>query len=113
MFDKVAIIGDLDLIYPLRALGIKVYSPKDVDEAKKVIGSLERENVALCFIHKSLLKPLIKEKEILREKFCPVVIGYSDFREVTDHIGQMMRDMAIKATGSDFIAKGRGKNEAG
>jgi hypothetical protein len=39
------------------------------------------------------------------------VIGFSDYRQITDRMGEMMRDMAIKATGSDSLVARRGKDE--
>ena len=47
MFDKIAVIGDAELIFPLRALGIRVFSPADVEEARQVLLSLEDEEIAL------------------------------------------------------------------
>lgn len=111
MFDKMAIVGDADIIFPLKTLGLKVYSPKNADDTRKILASLEKENVALCFLHESLLVPLEKEREDLRKKICPVVMGFSDFRVVTDYLGQIMRNMAVKATGSDSLVKRRGKDE--
>lgn len=112
MFDKVAVVGVSDLVFAFRALGVKVFSPKNSEETKEIMKTLEEENFALCFLHESFFEPLREEIEILREKFCPVVVGFSDYREVQDRIGQMMREMAIKATGSDSLVKKRGKDEA-
>ena len=108
MFDKVAIVGDSDLVFPLRAFGIKVYSPRSVEEARQVLKALEERSVALCFLHESFLEPLTAERKSLEKKVCPVVVGYSDYREVTDYLKLMLRDMAVKATGSDSLLKRRG-----
>jgi len=111
MFDKVAVVGEADIIFALRALGVKVFSPKSLEEAKKVMESLAEENFALCFLHESFLEALREEREALREKFCPIVVGFSDYRKVTDHLERMMRDVAIKATGSDSLVKRREEDE--
>ncbi len=111
MFDKIAVVGEADLVFPLRALGMKVFSPKSLEEAKDILETLEKENFALCFLHESLFESLKKERDALREKFCPVVVGFSDYRKVTDLIERMMRELAIKATGSDSLVKKRGENE--
>ena len=111
MFDKVAVVGDADIIFGLRALGVKVFSPKDLEEAKKIMESLAEENFALCFLHESFLEPLREEREVLRDKFCPVVVGFSDYRKVTDQLERMMREVAIKATGSDSLVKKREEDE--
>ncbi len=107
MFDKVAVIGDAELIFPLRALGIKVFSPKDVEEARQALLSLEAQEIALCFLHERYFEPLAKERQRLEKKFCPVVVGFSDYRMVTDYLEKMISEMAVKATGSDALVKGR------
>jgi vacuolar-type H+-ATPase subunit F/Vma7 len=111
MFDKVAVVGEADIIFALRALGVKVFSPKSPEEAKKVMKNLVAENFAICFLHDSFLEPLREEREDLRDKFCPVVIGFSDYRTVTDELERMMREVAIKATGSDSLVKRKEENE--
>jgi vacuolar-type H+-ATPase subunit F/Vma7 len=113
MFDertKVAVIGIKDVVFALRVLGIETYSPRDLDEARDILKSLEQENIALCFLHQSFLEPLQEEREALGKKFVPVVVGFSDYRKITDHLENMMREMAIKATGSDALVKRRGNN---
>ena len=42
MFDKVAVVGEADIIFALRALGVKVFSPKSLEEAKERISFLDR-----------------------------------------------------------------------
>ena len=111
MLDRVAIIGERDLVFPLKVLGLRVFSPKDIDEARHVMSSLEEEGIALCLIHESYFEPLRSEREALRKKFTPVVAGFSDYRKVTDELGKMMREMAVKATGSDSLVKKRENHE--
>lgn len=109
MFDKVAVIGDSDLILPLKALGIKAFTPNNVAEAGRILESLEKENITLCFLHESFFEPLKEKREALRKKFSPVVAGFSDYRMVTDYLGEMIRELAVKATGSDSLVKKKGK----
>lgn len=111
MLDRVAVIGERDLVFPLKVLGVKVFSPKNIDEARRVMSALEEEGIALCLIHESYFEPLSGEREALRGKFTPVVAGFSDYRKVTDELERMMRDMAVKATGSDSLVKKREKHE--
>ncbi len=111
MFDgkaKVAVIGDKDVVFPFRALGILTYSPRDIEEARGILKGLERDNIALCFLHQSYFAPLQEEREALGKKLVPVVVGFSDYRKVTDHLENMIREMAVKATGSDALVKRRG-----
>ena len=112
MFDKVAVVGEADIVFPLRALGMRVFSPESLEEARKVMKILEEENFALCFLHEDLFDFLQTERDALRKKLCPVVVGFSDYRKVTDYLERMMRELAIKATGSDSLVRKRGEDEA-
>ena len=111
MFDKMAIVGESDLVFPFKALGVRIFSPKNVDEAREILAEIEKENFALCFLHESFYEALAEEREVLAQKFCPVVVGYSDYRKITDYLEKVMKEMAIKATGSDSLVKRRGKDE--
>jgi vacuolar-type H+-ATPase subunit F/Vma7 len=111
MLDKVAVIGNIDLVFGFKAAGIRIFSPKNIEEAGKVLRSLGNEGIALCFLHESFFEPLSEELKILRKKLCPVVVGFSDHRDISDYMRDMMSDMALKATGSDSFVKGRGKDE--
>lgn len=111
MYEKVAIIGEADIVFPLRVLGIKVFSPKNVEEAKAMIREIEEKKYALCLVQESLFDALKEEREALRDKFCPVVVGFSDHRKITDHLAKAMKELAVKATGSDSVVKKRGEDE--
>ena len=113
MFDgqaNVAVIGKDDLVFAFKALGIKTYSPRNLDEARDILNGLEKENIALCFMHQSFFEPLQEERETLGKKIVPVVVGFSDYRKITDHLENMMKEMAVKATGSDALVKRRGNH---
>ncbi len=107
MFSKIAVMGDADLIIPLKALGIKVYTPENIYEARDILKGLEGEEIALCLVHDQFLEPLQKEINRLESKFCPVIAGFSDYREVSDLIKKRMKGLSIKATGSDSLVKGK------
>jgi vacuolar-type H+-ATPase subunit F/Vma7 len=113
MFDntgKVAVIGEKDMVLAFRSLGFKTYSPRHLGEAREIMNNLERENIVLCFLHQSYFETLLAEREALGKKFVPVVVGFSDYRKITDHLENMMKEMAVKATGSDALVKRRGNH---
>ena len=110
-FERVAIIGAADLVFGLRALGIRTFSPRSADEARKILAGIVKEEYALCLVHQDWLDVLKEEREEIGKKFCPVVLGFSDHRALSDLIEKMVREMAVKATGSDSLVKGKGNNE--
>jgi vacuolar-type H+-ATPase subunit F/Vma7 len=107
---KVAIIGEKDMVFAFRALGFKTYSPRHLDEAREVLDNLERDDIVLCFLHQRYFEPLQEEREAVGKKFVPVVVGFSDYRKITDHLEKMMKEMAVKATGSDALVERRGNH---
>jgi vacuolar-type H+-ATPase subunit F/Vma7 len=110
---RVAVIGDKDMVFAFKALGFKTYSPRHMDEAREILNGLEKDNIALCFLHHSYFEPLQEEREVLGKKIVPVIVGFSDYRKITDHLENMMKEMAVKATGSDALVKRRGNHGTG
>lgn len=108
---RIAVVGDRDLVLPFRALGMRVFSPRDTAEARSIMKTIRKEDYAVCLVEQRLLEPLKEEREIIGREFCPVVVGFSDYRDVADYLEEAMRDMAVKATGSDSLVKRRGKDE--
>lgn len=108
MSERVAFVGDADLVTPLRVLGIRVYSPKSLNETRRILARLEEEGIALCFIHESFYENLREETEVFQKKFYPVVVGFSDYRQASDYLAERMKEMAVQATGSDSLVKRRG-----
>jgi len=113
MFDphKAAIIGDADQVFAFRAMGFKVFSPAGNDEARRILEGLEQEGVALVLVHQKYLEGLEDLKKKIEKKSYPVVIGFSDYRDALDRLEAQIREMAVKATGSDSLVKGRGQDE--
>jgi vacuolar-type H+-ATPase subunit F/Vma7 len=110
-FDKIAVIGDPDLVFGLRGLGFHVFSPRDVDEAGKILARIAKEDFAVCLVHQSWLDALAEERAAIREKFCPVIVGFSDYRSAVDEMEKTVREMARRATGSDSLVKRKGNHE--
>lgn len=109
---RIAIIGDKDLFSAFKALGLAVFSPAGVEEARIMLTQIVDEKFALCLIHEPWLEPLKTEISELSRKFTPVCVGFSDYREISKSVEKLMRDLSIKATGSDSLfTRGRKDNE--
>ena len=110
-FERVAIIGPADLVFGWRALGVRTYSPRSAEEARKMLAQIVKEDYALCLVHQDWLDVLKEEREVIGRRFCPAVLGFSDHRALSDLVEKMVREMAVKATGSDSLVRGKGNNE--
>jgi vacuolar-type H+-ATPase subunit F/Vma7 len=110
--ERVAALGDADLLFCLRALGIAVFSPRSFEEARAIMARLEKERYALCLVHQRWMGALTEEKKDAGKKIGPVVLRFSDYRDLTEAIEQMVKGMAIRATGSDSLVKRKGQDES-
>lgn len=108
---RMAVIGDADLIFGFRALGLRTFSPRSAEEAKAALAEILKEDTALCLVHQDWLGAIKEEREGISRRFCPVILGFSDHRALTDLVEREMREMAVKATGSDSFVRGKGHHE--
>ncbi len=111
-FERVAAVGDADLLFSLRALGIAVFSPRTSQEVREIIVRLEKEAYALCLVHQRWMGTLAAEKKEPRKKTGPVILGFSDYRDLAETIERMVKEMAVRATGSDSLVKRKGQDES-
>ncbi|HEK85394.1 MAG: V-type ATP synthase subunit F [Candidatus Saccharicenans sp.] len=110
---RVAVIGEKDFCLPLRVLGLSIFSPASVEEAKVMLARIVNEKYALCLIQESWLEPLKNELAGLAQKFFPVCLGFSDYRQVSRAVAEILSEISIKATGSDALfIRGRNDHEA-
>ncbi|MGB9893979.1 MAG: V-type ATP synthase subunit F [Candidatus Saccharicenans sp.] len=109
---RIAVIGDQDLCAPLRAFGLRVFSPANQEEAKSMLAQVVDEKYALCLIQETWLDSLKLEVAELSQKFTPVCLGFSDYRAISESVEKLMREMSIRATGSEALfTRGRKENE--
>lgn len=111
-FERVAAVGDADLLFHLRALGIAVFSPRHPEEARAIMARIEKERYALCLVHQRWMETLKAEKKDGEKKIGPVFLGFSDYRDLTETIEKMVKEMAVRATGSDSLVKRKGQDES-
>jgi len=110
-FSRIAVIGEADLVFGFRALGIRTFSPAGADDAEKIASMIIRGDFALCLVDDRWLAEFKEEEASAGRKFCPVIVGFSDYRSLSDEVEKRVREMAVKATGSDALVKRKGSHE--
>lgn len=109
---RMAVIGDRDLCAPLKVLGLTALTPGSLDEARAMLAQVVQEKYAICLIQETWLEALKPEVAELSHKFAPVCVGFSDFRASSESVENLMRELSVKAIGSDALfARGRKENE--
>ena len=111
-FERIAAVGDADLLFSLRALGIAVFSPRNSEEVRAIMAKVEKEKYALCLVHQRWIETLVAEKKDAAKKISPVVLGFSDHRDLIEAIGKIIKEIAVRATGSDLLVKRKGQDES-
>jgi vacuolar-type H+-ATPase subunit F/Vma7 len=110
-FVHIAVIGERDLVFGFRALGMQTFSPASAEEAEKMASKIVQGDFALCLVDQRWLAAFKEEEATAGGKFCPVIVGFSDYRSLSDEVEKRVREMAVKATGSDSLVKRKGSHE--
>ncbi|MDO5047073.1 MAG: V-type ATP synthase subunit F [Anaerococcus sp.] len=71
---EVAVIGDKDSILAFKALGVKVYTAIDGEDAKKIIEDLAKKQVGIIFITEAFAKEIPSTIDKYREEMTPAII---------------------------------------
>ncbi|MDI6848357.1 MAG: V-type ATP synthase subunit F [Candidatus Saccharicenans sp.] len=109
---RVAVIGDRNFCAPFKVLGLSVLTPENPDQARTMLAQVVQEKYAVCLIQETWLEVLKPEVAELSHKFAPVCVGFSDFRASSESVENLMRELSIKAIGSDALfTRGRKENE--
>lgn len=109
---RIAVIGDKELCSALRVFGLSIFSPGSVEEARAMLAQVVDEKYAICLIQENWLEPLKNEIAELSRSYSPVCLGFSDYREISESVDKLLRDLSIKATGSDALfTRGRKDHE--
>jgi len=108
---RIAVVGEADLVFGFRALGIRTFSPLSAEDAGKTASMIVRGDFALCLVDQRWLGAFKEEEAAAGRRFCPVIVGISDYRSLTDEVEKRVREMAVKATGSDSLVRRKANHE--
>lgn len=71
---KIAVVGDKDSVLGFKALGLEVHSVENVDEAKKAVHSLAKENCAIIYLTEQLAVQMGPEIARYKDSLTPAII---------------------------------------
>ncbi len=71
---KIAVVGDQDSVLGFKALGLEVHSVDDVDQARKVVHDLARDNCAIIYLTEQLAAQMQPELDRYKEALTPAII---------------------------------------
>ena len=100
---KIAVVGDKDSVLGFKALGLDVHSVDSVDEAKKAVHSLAKENCAIIYLTEQLAAQMQAEIARYKDSLTPAIILIPG-KEGSLGIGMANVKTAVeRAVGADIL----------
>lgn len=100
---KIAVVGDKDSVLGFKALGLDVRSVDSVDEAKRAVHSLAKENCAIIYLTEQLAAQMQAEIARYKDALTPAIILIPG-KEGSLGIGMANVKTAVeRAVGADIL----------
>ena len=71
---KIGVIGDRDSVLGFKAVGLDVYPCPSVDEAKKILNKIAKEEYAIIFITEGFAKDMPDVMEYYKVRNLPAIV---------------------------------------
>ena len=100
---KIAAIGDKDSVLGFKALGLEVHPVDDVDQARRAVHTLAKENCAIIYITEQLAAQMGQEIARYKDSLTPAIILIPG-KEGSLGIGMANVKTAVeRAVGADIL----------
>ena len=100
---KIAVVGDKDSVLGFKALGLEVHPVEHVDQARKAVHTLAKENCAIIYLTEQLAAQMQPEIARYKDALTPAIILIPG-REGSLGIGKTNIQRAIeRAVGADIL----------
>ncbi len=104
---KIGVVGDKDTVLCFKALGLDVNPVVEVDEARKAVDRMARDNYGVIFLTETLAKDLPETIERYDRQITPAIILIPG-NEGSLGIGlQKIQTRVEKAVGINILEEGR------
>ena len=71
---KIAVVGDQDSVLGFKALGLDVFPAESVEEAKKTLHRLAKEDYAVVYLTEQLAQYMNDELDRYKDELTPAII---------------------------------------
>ena len=71
---KIAVMGDRDSVLGFKALGLDVFPADDVDEARRILHTLAKENYAVIYLTEQYAERMEAEVARYKDALTPAII---------------------------------------
>ena len=102
--NKIAIIGDKDLVEGFAAVGVYQFSPQDTREAiLQCLEGIIKNNFSICFILEKYAQKIKEKIKELEQATYPAMVILPDYRGDFDLTSEFLRKTVARATGTESI----------
>ena len=104
--NKMAVIGDKDVVLAFRALGMDVFHEAEHDDIKARIKELEVDGYAIIFVTETVAKTVSQFLETFNQKPYPVIMSIPDTGSTDSNfsVQKIIRNME-RAVGSSAVLR--------
>ena len=100
---KIAVVGDKDSVLGFKALGLEVHPVEHVDQARKTVHALAKENCAIIYLTEQLAAQMQPEIARYKDALTPAIILIPG-KEGSLGIGMANVKTAVeRAVGADIL----------
>ncbi len=100
---KIAVVGDKDSVLGFKALGLEVHPVEHVDQARKAVHTLAKENCAIIYLTEQLAAQMQPEIARYKDALTPAIILIPG-KEGSLGIGMANVKTAVeRAVGADIL----------
>lgn len=106
MSKLVGVIGDRDSVMGFKAVGLNVHPADDVEEAKKILHTIAKEDYAIIYITEKLCKDMFEDLERYKDRHIPAIVPIPGI-DGSYGIGlEVLKKSVERAVGADILFSG-------
>lgn len=100
---KIGVIGDYESIKSFAAIGLSIFPANHHTEASSTIKKLATDEYAIIYITEDLMELMQSDLKKYKEQLLPAIIPIPGVKAKNGFGMQNIRNMAVKAIGSDIV----------
>ena len=100
---KIAILGKKDIVLGFKNFGLEVFPVDNIDDARKALRKIEKDDFAILFIGAEWEVKLKNEVAILRENMLPAVLSLPSHLKAKNRESFHLKEMIKRAVGKEIF----------
>lgn len=94
-----AVIGDEDVVVGFKALGLKVYAVKELQESSRLLDEVVSKKLAICLVQDNLYQALESQINSYKHLALPIFIPFAKDAKMA-LLDSIVKNIRLRATGT-------------